>query len=226
MHSKYQLLFKYNLLINQDYSKKNKYKLYFAINMPFVSALETPKGLILNVFGIDVTDGDKQAILNDLDRMIKVQAKFYDYYNFRMSNVLAIEDNPNFVLTQGEDDSKPKLLLSGADDSFYLDEEQPEVITEQPRLIETTALDSPEIIDILEEDIIVLEDQSTQKKGKSSPNKDLKLEKLMKRIDKISKEEFIDYMGFSDNVEFLEWLIDLPEDSVIRVEENMVYFKK
>ncbi len=198
---------------------------YFALNMPFISALETPKGLMLKIFGIDVAEGNKQAILNDLDRMMKVQSKFYDYYNFRMSNVLAVEDNPNFVLTQGEDDSKPKLLLSGVDDSFYIDDEQPEVSTDQPRLIETTTIDSSEIIDISEEDVIILEDQSSQKKERSNANLDVKLEKLSKRIDKITKDEFIDYMGFSNTVEFLDWLSSLPEESAIRVKENTVYLK-
>ncbi len=165
---------------------------YFAINMPFVSALETPKGMMMNIFGFDVTDGDKQAILNDLDRMLGVQAKFHDYYHFRMSNVLSVEKNPNFVLTQNKNDTDPKLLLAGSDDSFYIDEELPDSVFSEPKLIEAVSTDSSMIIDIAEEDITMLDDEMIKRENNFRICLDLKLEKLIKRIDSITKNEFIE----------------------------------
>ncbi|MHA1994171.1 MAG: hypothetical protein ACW97Z_06495 [Candidatus Hodarchaeales archaeon] len=178
------------------------------------------------IFGFGVTDGDKQAILNDLDRMLGVQAKFHDYYHFRMSNVLSVEKNPNFVLTQNKNDTDPKLLLAGSDDSFYINEEQPDSVFSEPKLIEAVSTDSSMIIDIAEEEITILDDEMIERESISRIGLDLKLEKLIKRIDSITKNEFIECMGFDTNNEFLQWLSELPDDIPIRVEMDIVYFGK
>ncbi|MCK4848215.1 MAG: hypothetical protein KAT16_04250, partial [Candidatus Heimdallarchaeota archaeon] len=186
---------------------------FFILNMPFVSALETPKGLMLKIFGFDVTEGNKQEILGDLDRILKIQAKFNDYFNYRMTNVLATDDNPNLILTKGEMD-EPKLLVAGSEDSVFIDEMSTEI-----------SKDSSEVLELSNGEYEIIEDANIDISVFDEGNLDLKLKKLMKRIDSLSKEEFIEYMGFQSNRQFLDWLTELPEDSSIRVEENVVYFR-
>jgi hypothetical protein len=188
---------------------------FFVLNMPFISALDTPKGLIIKLFGFDVTEGNKQEILGDLDRIIKIQAKFNDYYNYRMMNVLATDDNPNFILTKGETDDS-KLLVAGSDDSVFIDEEPLEFAEDEPE---------PEVLELAESDYEIVEDADIKVNIPDGKDLDIRLKKLMKRIDNLTKEEFIEYMGFESNREFLDWLTDLPEDAPIRVEGNIVYFK-
>ena len=186
---------------------------FFILNMPFVSALETPKGLMLKVFGFDVTEGNKQEILGDLDRVLEIQAKFNDYYNQRMTNVLASEENPGLILTKGELDES-KLLVAGSEDSVFIDEEP----LEKPK-------DIQEALELSEGEYEIIEDVNIINITSDGEEIDLKLKKLMKRIDKITKDEFIEFMGFKSNSELLNWLTNLPEDSSIRVEGNIVYFK-
>ncbi len=186
---------------------------FFVLNMPFISVLDTPKGLIIKLLGFDISEGNKQEILGDLDRLIKIQAKFNDYYNYRMMNVLATDDNPNFILTKGEEDDS-KLLVAGSDDSVFIDEQPLEF-----------AEDEPEVLEIAEGDYEIVEEVDIKANVLDGKDLDIRLKKLMKRIDNLPKEEFIEYMGFESNREFLDWLTDLPEDAPIRVEGNIVYFK-
>jgi len=170
---------------------------FFILNMPFVSALETPKGLMLKILGFDLA----------------IQAKFNDYYNQRMTNVLSTDDNPGLILTKGEmEDSK--LLVAGSEDSVFINEEP----------LESTK-DTQEALELSEAEYEIIEDVHMAISRSDDENLNLKLEKLMKRIDHLSKDEFIDFMGFQSNSEFLDWLTRLPDDSSIRVEGNIIYFK-
>ncbi|MHA1977202.1 MAG: hypothetical protein ACW98F_13325 [Candidatus Hodarchaeales archaeon] len=47
----------------------------------------------------------------------------------------------------------------------------------------------------------------------------------MNRFDSIPKNEFIEYMEFPTNKEFLEWLSELPDDLPIRIKNDVVHFK-
>ncbi|MHA2166773.1 MAG: hypothetical protein ACXAAT_13005, partial [Candidatus Hodarchaeales archaeon] len=186
---------------------------FFILNMPFVSALETPKGLMLKILGFDVTEGNKQEILGDLDRVLAIQAKFNDYYNQRMTNLLTADENPGLILTKGEmEDSK--LLVAGSEDSVFINEEP----------LENTK-DVQEALELSEGEYEIIEDVQIDVTSSDDEEINQKLIKLRKRIDSLPKEEFIEYMGFQSNNEFLDWLTGLPEDSSIRVEENIVYFK-
>ena len=199
---------------------------FLVLNMPFVSALETPKGLILKLAGFDVTEGNKHAILEDLNRIMDIQAKFNDYFNFRMSNVFASEDNPNLIVTQDFDDKEPKLLVAGEEDSFFLDEEQPYAIP--PTVDSSKSLPEPEgdYIEIPESEIEIVEEVLEEPAIiDMSKNLNEKLTKIMKRFDKMPKEDFKEYMGFQTNKEFLNWLTSLPDDVPIRVEDDIVWFK-
>jgi hypothetical protein len=199
---------------------------YLLLNLPFVSALETPKGLILKIFGFDVSEGNTQEILEDLNRILEVQAKFSNYYNLRMSNIFAADDDPRLILTQDPNDNKPKLLVAGSEDAIFIDEEKPLALPLKTETQEETIDDDEDIIDIPESEIEIIEIPTKGDKDVPSiTNMDQKISQLMKRIDKISKDEFIEYMGFQSHNEFLEWLTNLPEDSAIRVEDDVVWFK-
>ncbi|MHA2237123.1 MAG: hypothetical protein ACXAB2_01995, partial [Candidatus Hodarchaeales archaeon] len=197
---------------------------YFALNMPFVSVLETPKGMTMNFLGFNVNEGDREAILEDLEHILTLQSKFHDYYQFRMSNFLALEQDPTFILTRKKGDDKEKLLVSGSDDSFYINEDQPLALPQVTQENETPS--DEEIIDISEEEIEILaESQSIQKPKERLMFISEKVSKLQKRLDKIDKEDFIDFVGFKNNKEFLDWITSLPDDSTIRLEDKTIYFR-
>lgn len=197
---------------------------YFALNMPFVSALETPKGTLMNIFGFNVNEGNRAAILEDLEHILTLQAKLNDYYHFRMSNVLALEKDPTFILTYKEGGNEGRLLLTGSEDSFYINEDQPLALP--PVIDEIEDKSDEEVIDIPEDEIEIIPDfQSVETTEKISSSLSEKVKQLQKRMDKIDKEEFIDFIGFKDNKEFLNWLTSLPDDSTIRLEGNLLYFR-
>jgi hypothetical protein len=52
-----------------------------------------------------------------------------------------------------------------------------------------------------------------------------KLVKLMKRVDSISKDDFMRYLKFTDISIFLDWLLDLPDDSPIRLKGDLIVFQ-
>ncbi|MHA2030197.1 MAG: hypothetical protein ACW99Q_12445, partial [Candidatus Kariarchaeaceae archaeon] len=170
---------------------------FLILNMPFFSALETPKGLILKILGFDVMEGNKQEILGDLDRVLEIQAKFNDYYNQRMTNVLTADENPGLILTKGEKEDS-KLLVAGSEDSVFINEE-PLRSTE----------DVQEALELSEGEYEIIEDVQMDVSGSDDKVINIKIKKLMKRIDHLSKEEFIEFMGFKSNGEFLEWLTSL-----------------
>jgi hypothetical protein len=183
------------------------------LNMPFISVLETPKGMMMKIFGFDVTEGNKQEILGDLDRIIQIQARFNDYYDTRMTNVLVTDENPNLVLTKGEM-NESKLLVAGSDDSVFIDEKP----------LEFAEPDS-DILELTEGGYEIVESVDIEVSRPEKDNLDEKLNKLMKRVNTIPKDDFIEYMGFQSNNEFLKWLTKLPDDVPIRVEENIVFLK-
>ena len=129
------------------------------------------------------------------------------------ANVLTTDENPSLILTKGEmEDSK--LLIAGSEDSVFIHEEQLE-----------NSKDVQEALELSEGEYEIIEDVRIDVSGSDDEKLNLKLDKLMKRIDHLSKDEFIDFMGFQSNSEFLDWLTRLPDDSSIRVEGNIVYFK-
>jgi hypothetical protein len=198
---------------------------YFLLNMPFISALETPKGLMLKLFGFNVTEGNQQGIMGDLNRILDIQGKFSDYYNLRMSNIFGSEDDPRLILTQDSTKNKSKLLVAGSEDAIYLDENEPLALPLKTDS-DDDLIDKEDIIDIPESEIEIIQ-TPIQRRKEVQPTTDLdqKLTQLTKRINKISKEEFIEYMGFHNHKEFLEWLANLPDNSSIKVEDDIVWLK-
>lgn len=66
---------------------------------------------------------------------------------------------------------------------------------------------------------------STYEAYKLKEDRKEKLMKIMKVSTKMSKDDFMQYLGINDKLSFLEWLADLPEGSPIYLEENTVVFK-
>jgi len=191
---------------------------YLVINLPFVSALETPKGMIMKIFGFNVTEGNEHEILEDLNRMMELQAKFNDYYEFRMSNVLAHDDNPSLLLTRSKEKSEKNLLMAGSADTVIFENED----SFRSYKKEKTLLKSQEtysVIELSENEVEIINGDADKE------NYQLKLKKLMKRVDRMTKNEFIEYMGFPSHRDFLEWLTNLPDSSPIKVENEFIYFK-
>ena len=195
---------------------------YFVLNMPFTSVLETPKGMVMNLFGFNINEGNREAILADLEHILALQAKLHDYYQLRMSNTLAVEENPSFLLTRKKGELEDNLLLTGSEDSFYINDSKPLAL---PHATGEVQSDS-DVIDIREDDIEVLSDfHSVKSTGDQSIIYSEKMKKLQRRMDRINKTEFIEYMGFKNNKEFLEWLTNLPDESTIRLEEEILYLR-
>ncbi len=51
------------------------------------------------------------------------------------------------------------------------------------------------------------------------------LDKLMKRVDHIHKDEFMAVMGFSESKYFMDWFMNLPEGSPIILKGEIISFK-
>ncbi len=191
---------------------------YFVLNMPFVSALETPKGMIMKLFGFNVTEGNEHEILEDLNRMMELQTKFNNYYEFRMSNVLAHDDNPSLLLTRSKEKSGKNLLMVGSEDTVIFEDKD----AFPPYNKQESSVKSQEtysVIELSENEVEIING------GTEKIDYQFKLKKLMKRVDRMTKNDFIEYMGFTSHLEFLEWLTNLPDSSPIRVVNEFIYFK-
>ena len=98
---------------------------YTLVQMPFLSVLDTPKGNIVKLMGFEFSEGNKQEILGSLGHMLKLQRNLTDYAETRLSNMFTLDEEPSFVLTEGEDSTKlgtPKLLMASSEDSLFFDE--------------------------------------------------------------------------------------------------------
>ncbi|MHA2227103.1 MAG: hypothetical protein ACXAC8_17945 [Candidatus Hodarchaeales archaeon] len=66
---------------------------------------------------------------------------------------------------------------------------------------------------------------STYNSWKLKEDRKGKLVKLMGRVDRIGKNEFMAYMAFTDDTRFIEWILDLSEESPLRLDGDMIVFK-
>ena len=49
---------------------------------------------------------------------------------------------------------------------------------------------------------------------------------LISRADSMTQEDFMSYMKFDDKASFLEWMTQIPKDSPIKIDGNMIVFNK
>ncbi len=200
---------------------------YFMIDLPGVSVLETPKGTIIKIFGYEFTEGNKLEILEDLNKMLTVQERFEGYFESQMLNMLSITKAPKLLLMQKNSEDNPKLLMTGVENSVVIKRE-PDLLLPllEPALSKSEIeekYDTETIIEVSEDEMEILgtlNEPSTEKENL----KELKLKKIKYRVDKMTKNEFMEYMEFESSKEFLDWLANLPDESKIKLKEDIIYF--